>query len=332
MLPIKDEVIQIAFDKETDIHKQLNDRKLSFNAEDRFWRTNYSREFHLPDHPKYGGLEAGKVGDIWRCDFLVNGRDLKESYAIWRDYPNYYGSGDGKSMEEVLEASETEKILYTCDEFRIVLLRDEILPGTDSYWGFRIQDPVYALIDNKTNEVIVREEKKWRFRKLLMETLVEQEPTKLYEFLKLHNPFKLFIVNSTDREKMEHIQKKLEMWIDTPTDRHEDYINKDQVWVCYILGYGGEKTWWFLYGKEKPTNDEALQGLADIISWYDVDSYVEMLERYREFEYDLNKIDLRSIELKWEQVHEKLQYKVKNIFQVNEPIEYVELVSNFESF
>ena len=335
MIPIKEEIVDAAFNKEKDLHDQL--KKLGEKSpSDSFWAVNISREFHLPDHENYKGLKVHKIGDLWRCDFHTSNSELQEAYAIWRDYPNYYMSGDGKSMEEVLAASETEKILYNCDEYRIILLRDTILGRTDTYWGYRILRPVYALIDNKTNEVIVREDKAWRFKKILMNTLKEQESTSFINELKKRNPFKLFIVKATDSEKLEQIQSMLEISIDTPTGRYSDDLKKDNIWVCYALGYGNYRiyhralSWWFVHSKEKPTNEEAITQLVDIVTWYDANSFVEMLKKYKEHEYDLNTVNLEDIEFKWTQITEKLKHKVKGIFKVNNINDIAEEINCFE--
>ena len=323
MLPISKEIVEKAFDKEKDIYQQLEDKKKYVGEDNSFWGINTSREFHLPDHPDYEGLEVGKVGDIWRCDFYVNGHELKEAFAIWRNYPNYYGRGDGKTMDEVLALSETEKVLYKCKEYRIVLLRDTILGKTDTYWGYRIQPAVYALIDNKDN-IIVREPKAWRFRKILLNEIKEHEPTSFIDDIKIYiNPFKLFIVKGSDTKKLEHIQEKLDMFIDTPTFRFEDELKKDNVWVCYILGHGSKhynrcRSWWFMYSKEKPTNEEAIESMLDILLWYDADDFVEMLEKYKEHDYNLNTLDLADVHLKWDNVSRKFRYSIKDVFDIKD--------------
>lgn len=334
MIPIKESIVDVAFKKEKSIHRQLEKLRNQSPSEN-FWAGSHSREFHLPDHPKSDGLKVEQVGDIWRCDFLVNGRDLQEAYAIWRDYPNYYGSGDGKSMTEVLAASETEKILYTNTKFRIVLLRDEILGTTDTYWGYRIQSPVYALIDNKTNEIVVREDKAWRFKKILTGTLIEQEPKTFVDVLKLHNPFKLFIVKATETNELEHIESMLKISIDTPTRRFSDDLNRKNLWVCYILGYGTRGydlncTWWFLQSEDRPTNEEAIIELNDILNWYNVDSFVDMINKYREFGYDLNKLKFDDIETKWDQVHRKLIPNIKSVFNITKLEELHNVIHNIE--
>ena len=319
MIPIKEEIINQSFEKEKDLHNQM---KVLANQspDDSFWAHNIEREFYED------GEHTQKIGDVWRCDFLVNGNELVEAYSIWRNYPNYHSSGDGKSMDEVLEASETEKILYWCNEYRIVLLRDIILPGTDTYWGFRIQRPVYALIDNKTNDILVREKKDWRFRKILMDDLHEQESKSFIDDLKKRNPFKLFIVSMNDKECMEYIQDKLEMSIDTPTNRFSDYLNEENRWVCYALGHNRPKrgyinvncTWWFIDNKiKKPTYEEAILELYTLIDWYDADDYIDMLKKYKDKNYDLNLLDIREIEFLWTQVKDKLAYSCKDIFGVN---------------
>jgi hypothetical protein len=335
-IPINKEIIKIAFDKERDLYKQLDELASRLHGDD-FWKRNISREFHLPDHKNYNGLEVGKIGDVWRCDFIVN-RVPVEACALWRDYPNYYGSGDGKTMEEVLELSETEKILYNCKDYRIVLLRDEILGNTNNYWGYRIQKPVYALIDDKTNKVIVREPEKWRFEKILTNTLKEQEVKSFIDALKTYNPFKLFFVKSTDLVRMSYIERALKMNIDTPQQYYEKYINKENIWVCYAFALGTSTnglckntTWWFVEQENKPTYEEAIFELLHILNWYNTDSFVDMLIKLRDdLNYDLNKIDLEEIEFFWRRVHEKFIYKALNLFNLdkletlNEIIEYYE--------
>ena len=321
MIPIKKEIIELAFNKEKDLHKQL-DELSNKSLSDSFRAHNISSEFYLPEHNKNKNLVVKKIGDIWRCDFLVNGREVQESYSIWRNFPNYYGSGDGKGMDEVLAASETEKILYTCDEYRIVLLRDSILGRTKNYWGYRIQPAVYALIDNKTNKVRIRERKAWRFKKILMDDLGKQKSKSFIDDLKLHNPFKLFIVKATETKDLEHIQNKLKISIDNPIDRFKNEMTKKNLWVCYVLGYGSRNysknsTWWFIDSDEKPTNEEAIEALVDIITWYDTNTYVEMLEKYRENKYDLNEVDLGDIEFKWDQVTRKLIPNTKMVFDIH---------------
>lgn len=315
ILPIAKKIVDSAFAKEKDIEDQL--KKLAAQSpSDSFWASHNAREFHE------NGKGVKKIGDVWRCDFHTSNSQLQEAYAIWRDYPNYYGSGNGKSMYEVLALSETEKILYTCGEFRVVLLRDTILDRTENHWGFRIQRPVYALINNKTDEVIIREEKSWRFKKLLLNDLHEQKSKSFIDELKKLNPFKLFIVKATETEKLDHVQDKLEMSIDTPTQRFLKDLTKNNLWVCYALGYGSKnyqknRTWWFVESEDKPTNEEAIVALVGIINWYNANSYTDMLKKYKEYNYDLNRVDLEDIELKWDQVTRKLKYHVYDVFNVD---------------
>jgi len=331
-IPISESIIDKAFKKEVALYNKV--KRLGNKAKsDNFWAINNHREFKLKDNGK-NALTIEKLGDIWRCDFMVNGNRHTEAYSVWRDYPNYHGSGEGKSMDEVLKLSETEKILYTCDEYRIVLLRDRILGKTDTYWGFRILDPVYALIDNKTNEIIIREEKKWRFKKILMDNLANAPKKKTFvDDLREINPFRLFVVNSTDTERMEHLQEKLEMYQDTPVNRYSDTLNKNR-WVCYAFGYDNRRgyqsrkncTWWFVDSETKPTNEECLKALKHILTWYDTEEFVVMLEKCKTHKMDLNKLDLGYIEQVCKKVNEKLVDRVENIFNVREISKFIALI------
>ena len=58
-----------------------------------------------------------------------------------------------------------------------------------------------------------------------MDDLHEQESESFVDDLKKHNPFKLCFVRSDDVKMMESVQKKIEIFIDTPTQRYSQYIN-----------------------------------------------------------------------------------------------------------
>ena len=294
-IPISEQIIDKALKKELSMWAKVKKLGKASKSDD-FWAINMHREFK-PENNGQDCLTIERIGDIWRCDFMVNGHKPQEAYSLWRDYPNYHNDSDGKSMDEVLKASETEKILYTCDEYRIILLRDRILGRTDTHWGYRIQDSVYALVDNKTNEIIIREEKKWRFKKLLMNGLAkEKKATSFVDEVKKLNPFRLFVVNATDTEGMEQLQDKLEMYQDTPINRFSDELHNKTKWICYAFGhdmrkgsYSGKKnaTWWFVTSRTKPTYEECLTALKDIIEWYEYGNLLEMLKKYKHNHFDL---------------------------------------------
>jgi len=306
-----------AFAKEKDIKAQLKKIEMSLPSDDRFMSVRFQDELYIED--------AKKVGDIWQYPLQINGSNSRiiTAYSIWRDFPNYMKYGKMTS-EEILSKGETQKVLFKGKGFSIVWLRDVLRPPTDTYWGYKVQAPVYALLDDK-GEILVKDEKAWRFKKRCLGEYIEPNPQTLYEKLALGNPFKMKIVPFSDVEIIKHLQEILPMshFQFNQYLKNKTLTENKNLYVVFFLGYDrGEDnqretcTWIFMESKTLPTFDEALIHLKNILEKYLVGSeFVDYLEAQRKiFKVDLNKLDL-YLEARFHYlVNGKLQHRIKDVF------------------
>ncbi len=308
--------LEAAYLKEEDIYKQLEDAVNSDPSDpDTFWKRRITHEFKLSDK------KNKKFGDIWKSYLLVNGHIHKETYCIWRDYPNYYGSSDGSTMEEVLAKSETEKILFQGKKYRISLIRDTILPPTDTYWGFRIQPPKYALLDSKGN-VIYKDDKKWRFTEVLLNGYEEKDPEDFVALLKRKtNPFRYRIINILEHDKIDDLLKSLDIISDFPSTKcyWGSKHTKDH-WVVVLMGMdrafvgsGRNATWFIVKSKKKPDFEFCMRQLKESIDLYDKPLY-EVLEQMQSRKVNLNKLDFTTEDRICYVVEKKLSLSFPHIF------------------
>ena len=195
--------IEKAFSVKADIYNALDQKEAELEKsgdKDASWNTRYNDDFLAKD--------SKKVGYLWEYDREANGRKVegKKRYSIWRDYPSY---GTGKSMEEVLRLSETEKVLLKTKEFKISLVRNRILPKTSTKWSYTIDGYTHCLFD-KNGKVLIDEEKEWRFKGLCLDPNfnAKNEPATIEDKLKTVNPFKLKIVPLRDKDAIKNICEK----------------------------------------------------------------------------------------------------------------------------
>jgi hypothetical protein len=276
--------LEAAYQKEEDLHKQLE----SFN-DGHFLRTRTHHEFDKKD--------AKKIGDIWETHTLVNGHIKEKTYSIWHDVPNYM---KGLSLDETLSKSETEKVLFQNKKYRISLLRDTVLPPTDTYWGNRIQPAKYALFDGK-GKLIYKDDKKWRFTQTLLHGYEEKQPKGLWETLKAEcSPFRYKVINFTDKEQLKTYSDMMGWAIDRPDSRtsFEDLRN-DRHWVVMLIGlrqngYKTNSTWFIVESVEKPTIDACLVDLFHVLDYYR-EKYWVVLEQMKTDKVDMNTVNFEMV-------------------------------------
>lgn len=315
--------LDTAFAKEDDFQVQLDSKKGL--VKDEHWSIRYQYDFEK---------KPTKCGDIWKGN-----RKEDTCYAIWYDFYNYMCHG-GMTDEDILAKSETEKVLFQGKNYKISLIRDYIESPTDTCWGYKIVGVKYALF-NKKNEIVYKDDKKWRFEEVVLNGYAEKElvVNSFIDEIKIDiNPFKCVVVNITDQDKVNDLSDKFEISIDRPDKKsyYDKFIKDKNYWVVFLIGMPEferlrrrNTTWFLVNSKTKPTVEECFYDLSRMFEQYTADNKFTKYLNYikEEYQMDLNKVDLELEERVHDVFNNKFDASFCNVFGIkdrNKVLKYVE--------
>lgn len=302
-----------AIDKmEADMEAFAKDQKESF------WASRYDHETLKSECKPYP-----KNKNLWLGIVKVNGGS-KNGHGydapcvfIWRTIECYM---TGKSDAEIMEKSETKKVLHSENGYDFCLVRDNLRQRTDTYWGkkfiYEINGKNYhhKMVVMKKDKIVAEAFERWAFTNLCESGgYVEEEernpetPTEIFRYF---NPFKLLIVPFTDKKYTElsmkrygkNCQNEPHNIIDELENRFGYKRTRENLWIVHIMGMGRNQrrhldkhitTWWIISSNTKPTQDEALAELMRELQIYDQENFAELMVHFKDdLGLNLNKINI----------------------------------------
>jgi len=289
----------IALDQmEADMEKFRNEQP----DEMRFWATRIDHETNVSECKPYKDNVF-----LWRGVVKVNGgkRSGGSGYDapcvfMWRTTPSYM---TGKSSEQIMKESETEKVLHIEKGYEFCIVRDRLREATETHWGkkfiyeFEQKHFHHKMVIRKKGKVLFECFERWEFTNFCegakkVEYRDPETPTEIFRYF---NPFRLLVVPFTDKE---YTQKSIERYgsnCGNEPSQMVEYLKKHygfkpnakKLWVVHLMGMGrytefsSDKhitTWWIMESNEQPSNEDALYYLMNQLELYDRDNLGDVLQ------------------------------------------------------